>query len=392
MNKIFILGILLSGGDYLALNISGITFRFSQLLFLIYFISLLGTFKYKINKSIAIAYSFIFFPHFISLIYSKNLTSSLGYFIFIIFNYIVVITPIINWCSRKENKEILKLYINIFRVVGLLTILQFIFATFGILIPIFQNDSYRGIFRPSLWFYEPSYLATYFSLYIGISLVGYVYDKKIYKKDLLFSWLCTGLTTSSTGFIAIGLSMFFIVLFQKSLLKKIKNVFLMLSFGGIIILTIGIIKVDILKIFLGRLFNQGIEASSGIRVIGIREAFEVFREFPILGLGANVYEKYHISGAPVTNVTLEILTNLGIVGFISFLIFFFYLFKLYKENKNSIEVKMMWVSLILFLIVLQANQNYMRLYMWIHIGLYLGITKNLQNGENYASINNNSKL
>lgn len=390
MNKILILGIFLSGGDHLALQISGMTFRFSQFLFLIYFLLTMGLFKYKINKNITIAYGFIFIPHFISLLYTKSFTSSLAYLIFIVFNYIIVIIPIINWCSNKKNEEIIKIYIKIFRGVGILTIFQFLLGTFGIFIPIFQNDSYKGIFRPSLWFYEPSYLATYFSLYIGVSLVGYIYNKKIYRKDLLFSWLCTALTTSSTGFIAIGLSMIFLILLEKSLKNKIKSLYSILVFGGLIILVIGLIKIDILKVFLGRLFSQGIQESSGLRIIGVWEAVEIFKRFPIFGLGANAYEKYHATGLPVTNVSLEILTNLGIVGFISFFCFFFYLFKLYKLNKENIEVKMMWVALLLFLIILQANQNYMRLYMWIHIGLYIGILNNEKNGEKNANISDNS--
>ncbi|WP_291943902.1 O-antigen ligase family protein [Cetobacterium sp.] len=270
----------------------------------------------------------------------------------------------------------MKIYLNIFRVIGIFTIVQFLFGSMNIVIPLFQNDTYKGIFRPSLWFYEPSYLATYFSFYIGISLVRYTFNKR-YKKDLLFSWFCTALTTSSTGFISIGISMFFLVLLQNSLYKKIKTFLLVLVSGVLLFIIVAIIKFDILKIFLGRLFTEGIKTSSGVRVLGMIEALEVFKKFFILGIGANSYENYHITGSPVTNVTLEILTNLGIIGFFCFGYFFYYLYSIYK-NKYSVEIKMMWISFLLFLIVLQANQNYMRLYMWVHIGIFIGMSQKIK--------------
>lgn len=378
MDKIVILGILLSGGDHLAIKFFGMTFRLSQLMFLIYFVYLLLFYKYKIYREFILKYTVIIFPHLISLFYSKSILSSLVYFIFILFNCFIIIMPLINWCSNKSNKYLINTYINIFRIVGILTIVQFIFGSFNIVIPIFQNDIYKGIFRPSLWFYEPSYLATYFSFYIGISLVGYSNNKKKYTKDLLFSWVCTALTTSSTGFIGIGLSMIFLIFLQKSLYKKIKTLLLTLGFAMLLLLLVAIIKFDILEIFLGRLFREGLEASSGVRVLGMIQALEIFKEFFILGIGANSYEKYHFTGAPVTNVTLEILTNLGVIGFFCFCYFYYYLYSVYKKNKCNIEIKMMWISLILFLIILQANQNYMRLYMWIHIGLFIGISKNIK--------------
>lgn len=376
-NIIIILSILLSGGDYLALKIYGMTFRLSQLLFLFYFLYLLLFNKYKIYKEFIKNYIFIVFPHFISLFYTKSFINSLSYFIFVLFNCFVVIIPLINWSSSKKNKNLIYIYIYVFKTVGILTIIQFILGNIGIFIPIFQNDIYRGIFRPSLWFYEPSYLATYFSLYIGIVLVGYLNDQKKYKNDLLFSWFCTALTTSSTGFIAIGISMFFLILFQKSLSSKLKTIFLTFGFGVLIFSIIGLIKIEILEIFLGRLFNQGIQASSGGRIEGSIKALNIFLKFPLFGIGANSYKDLpmNLSKSPVPNVTIEILVNLGFVGFCCFVYFFKYLFNLYKSNKDIVEVKMMWVSLILFLLILQANQNYMRLYMWIHIALYIGVVK-----------------
>ncbi|MGL5902336.1 MAG: O-antigen ligase family protein [Cetobacterium sp.] len=389
MDKILIfLGVLFSGGDHLAFRISGTTFKLSQFIFLIYTFNLVVTRKYKIFKNVSKNYIYIFIPHLLSLFYTKDFKNSFLYFIMIIFNLFIIVMPLINYCSNRKNSELLKNYIQIFRVVGILTIFQFLLASIGILIPFFQNDYYKGIFRPSLWFYEPSYLATYFCFYIGIALIDYRYNRN--KKDLILSWFFTALTTSSTGFIGIVISIIYIVILERSLLKKIKTILLVFILTLIIFGLISIIKFDIIKIFIGRLFTEGISNSSGVRSIGFFQAYQIFKSYPILGIGANAYKEYHYTKAPVTNVTLEILTNLGVVGFILFLMFFIYLFKQYKKNKKDFEIKAMWISLILFGVILQANQNYMRLYMWIHIALFIGMTKNIENGVKNASINNNS--
>ena len=398
MDKIILLGILLSGGDHLSIKLLGLTFKLSQLIFLVYTILLITMRKYKLSKVFLGIYLFIFLPHLFSLFYSKDLNGSWAYFIFIIFNLLIVINPVMSWVREKKNNSyVMDNYFNIFKIVGFLTIIQFILGSFKVYIPIFQNDVYRGIFRPSLWFYEPSYLATYFSLYLGMSLIGFLFDKKKYKKDLLLSWIFIAFTTSSTGYISIILSIIFYVIFEKSYKKLYKNILFILNYIFILVITLFILKKDILIVFLGRLFKNGLSSSSGNRAKGISEAIQVFKEFPIFGIGANAFEKYHYTEIPVTNVTLEILTNLGLVGFLSFFLFILYLYYIYKKNDSILEVKMLGFSLFFFLIMLQANQNYMRMYMWIHIAIFIStievnkiVSFRLKERENYGCFHNNN--
>lgn len=181
MNILMFIAILF-GGDKLGIHFDNRLFRLSQLIFLLIFIIFILFNKYRLYKRFTLAYFFILFPHLISLIYTKSFKNSFLYLIWIIFNYFIVITPVINWSSNKRRDWIIEKYFLVFRIVGVLTILQFICGGFGIVVPFFQNDSYKGIFRPALWFYEPSYLATYFSLYMGMSLVGFLYNKKNIKR------------------------------------------------------------------------------------------------------------------------------------------------------------------------------------------------------------------
>lgn len=375
MDKLLLLGILLSGGDVFSFKYAGMIFKYAQLIFFIYTVLLIIRNKYMISKYFTKIYLLIVFPHFLSLFYSKYIKSSFTYFIYIFFNYFIVITPILVWCKQKKNEIILEKYIKIFNIIGLLAIIQFILGNVGVYIPFLKNDIYKNVYRPSLWFYEPSYLATFFSIYLGIIMVNYVIDPKKYKTKLVKAWIFIAITTSSTGFIAIFLSFIYINFFSKNKLKNltISSIYVSICCGGIYFL-----KPDILRVFVGRLFNQNLQTASGDRIKGIIEAINVFKEYPIFGIGSNAYKYIHYTHKPVTNVTMEIVTNLGLVGFISFSLFFYVLLKKYEENRNNLAIKSMWISLCFFIIILQANQNYMRLYMWIHIAIYVGMLLNQQ--------------
>ncbi|MGL5000016.1 MAG: O-antigen ligase family protein [Cetobacterium sp.] len=391
MEKLLFLGILFSGGDHLAIKIGGSTFKIAQLFFLAYTMILIFEKKYVINKKVSFFYFGIVMAHLISLFITYSFNKSFLYFIFIIFNYFCVINTVYSWCINKSSEKILELYMKNFRIVGFLVVFQFIFGSFGIEVPFFQNDRYLGIYRPALWFYEPSYLATYFSFYYAISLGCYSENIKKYEKDLILSVFFIGITTSSTGFLSIGIGGLLFIFFMNNSIKiSLLKIWKLLRNILMVIIVISITKYDIIKIFLFRLINSGISESSGNRVNGWFEALEVFKKYPIFGIGADAFTSFHSSKIPVTNVSLEILTNLGIFGFFMFFILFCYLYILYKINKKNKFVKIFYMSLILFLITLQANQNYMRMYLWIHIALFISIVRNidLELNSNITEIKN----
>ena len=81
------------------------------------------------------------------------------------------------------------------------------------------------------------------------------------------------------------------------------------------------------------------------------------------------------------------LACLGVVGTVVFLLFMFYpLVKSYKLNND--DLKAYNFSLVIFFIILQANQNYLRLYMFMIIGVVYGIYE--EGDDEYGKYNNTS--
>lgn len=364
MDKLMLLYFLLSGADIFSTRIFDNTVRLVNIYAIMLVIYLIIIKKYKFNKEISKIYLTVIIVHFFSIFYSILPVNSLLYLIYAIFYLFFTLNLIYSWGKSKKVGEIINVYIMSFRIISILTITQFILGNTGIL-KILSYQVHRGIFRPALWFYEPSYLATFLTLYYMLTLIL----RKKYFKDLLFSILTISLTTSSTGYISIVIGIIiYLVLSNEKIKEKIK-ILLLITIAGINILSgILIVKSNIIDVFIGRLFRSGISSSSGIRMKVNIESLKIIKENFWVGIGANTFQEYF--GSSPMNVTLEIFSTLGIIGGIILLLFFIIItLKIYK-NKNLIY-QAFAISFLLFFIILQANQNYMRLYMWNHIALML---------------------
>ena len=105
-------------------------------------------------------------------------------------------------------------------------------------------------------------------------------------------------------------------------------------------------------------------------------------------------EKFHIyasgfakiwSTEPNT-IGAELLASVGIIGFIIFAWFVINIFKrlwnLYRNNilvsrYRTICLALFW-GLAIELIILQLNQNYLRPYLWLHIGISIAAINTLE--------------
>ena len=377
MNILMLLYILLSGADIFSFKVFGNTIRIAQILAILLTIVFVFNKKYKIEKNFLKRYFLLIFIHGISLFYSYSLKKSTEYFLYIIFNLIFSINLIYSWCLLNRNKKLIYIYMWSFRIVGILEVIQFILGSYNIYF--FQYQIYMKIFRPALWFYEPSYLATFFSLYYMSALIFYIKKIKIYRKDLILSIIFISITTSSTGYITLVVGIILLIVFYRmEAIKKIFIIFIGIFFSMIILL---LTNKDIILMFIGRLFRYGIANSSGERMNINLETLDIIKNNFLFGIGSNSFEKY--TGYSPMNVTLEIVATLGIIGILCFFITYLYLQKKYNLNKKDIYVQALFYSFILFILILQANQNYMRLYMWNHIALYLGIIENKKNQIKY---------
>ncbi|EPB8145903.1 O-antigen ligase family protein [Clostridium perfringens] len=371
------LNMLLIGSDIFSFRILGSTIRVVQFLLLLTSFFLVLKNKYRVTN----VFSMILFiiVNMISTMISYDKMSSLLYVLWTIFNYLFVFCLFYSWARERENEFIYNLWRKTFLLQGFFIIIQFALELVGI--KILNSQNYFGIPRPALWFYEPSYLATYFIIFFVISFYMFINtEEKIYRNDTILSIIFLVFITSSTGFIGIFIGFLICILFTKQkILKKSKNIFKAVII--IIICSIVTYKLypKIFDVFIGRLFNEGLIISSGNRMIGWKEAFNVFKENMLLGVGPDSYQTYTGSLIPPTNVTLEMLSYIGLIGLITFIIFIVSVIRTSFKKTRKIDInnlmfsKAIFISFLVFLIVLQFNQNYLRLYMWMQLGIIAGL-------------------
>lgn len=383
MNKIekiiFFLILLLSGADKYSIEIAGSTFKLVQIIMI--FLLLFSLKKIKMEIKIIIIFIPFFLAHLISVLGSFDLKRSIMFCFWYFFNFIFIITLLYSFISKAKYK-CFKMYMSIFRIIGTLTIIQFFSLLAGIKFSFLNFQEYKGIGRPALWFYEPSYLAMFLSIYYSINL--YIYFNKKDKntlKNLIYSMIYLVFTTSTSAYIILTITPFILTFFIKIKKDTIKTIMLMFTGLILIIALIYIIKKDVVVVFIGRLFESGFSNSSGERTQTIMKGIEVFNSNKF-GIGGGAYEKYLNTHTPPTNILVEIASTLGILGLIGFLIFSVCMYIRYKQTK-SIEGRALYFSLIIAFIMLQMSQNYFRIYIWIQIAMFLGISakKSKQNFE-----------
>jgi len=215
---------------------------------------------------------------------------------------------------------------------------------------------------------------------------------------LIVTTIAIILSTSRIGIIMLILFELgnFIYNFVKALIdKKYKNflTYLLIIVCSILGIILSIYLIDKyvfdLKFLLNGTGLNGTSAHSFLdRFQGAIDVLKVFQKSPFIGYGlggiytevANLYDIYDFSNIQDVGLTFcvfaEALAASGIIGFIFLLIYFWNLFykpinKGLKLSKN--KYKLFFIALVLALvfelIILQFNQNILRQYLWIHIGI-----------------------
>lgn len=404
ITSIFIfISMVLIGSDRISIHVGGITLRLVQLILVAAVLIMF------INKKFATV-DLIFFSIFLganvlSTLFSHDLKSSVLYIIWTIYNYVAVYLLFFSWSRNKKKEYVIDFWILSFIVQTAYVFIQYIMGLFKVNDPFFSMQVFQGVYRPAIWFYEPSYLATYFSVFLAISLFLYInIGKKLYRNSMMLSYFSLLIISSSTGYLSIALAVagtFAFSIFKLDK-KKLKRLGITLISMLLILCFTYTFNSNRLNVFVGRMLPKAntsqnaknsdsqkdrdkkdfineisdsqLVKSSGGRVNGWKDAFKVFRDHPIVGIGPNAYPKYSKTNVPPTNVTLEVLANLGIVGFAAFSIFILAIIIRSLKNikkMNYYQIALI-ISFLIFAIVLQANQNYLRLYMWMQLGIISG--------------------
>jgi len=397
-----------SSFDYLfVFKYKGFTIRISQL-FVLLFMILVFIDIIKIKKFvIPLGFNFLIIWALFILIFIPNTTiilRNIGYAFWLLFS-IAMIFFLTNYLSifSSSNKDInlvLKLYVLSFTLISIFLVVEFIFFYLKIFKLNFLRVWWRGnIPRVSLLSYEPSYFATYLIPGLVLSSLLWIHNYKLFRKNnellmifiivsqILALFLCNG----RSGYIVFAL--FIVYLFFSQLIELIINrrinvkilcyigIFLI---GGILVLII--YQKQYGENALKEIFAQtGLFSTSNtsfsIRWNTAMLTLKIFLKHPLKGvsLGGIPSSLAMIEGKVITTqfeakhyegsvVLFEILAASGIVGFIFFVLYFLKLIIRPLMEKN-IVLYAGAISLLFALIILQFNQNILRIYFWLHIAV-----------------------
>ncbi len=123
----------------------------------------------------------------------------------------------------------------------------------------------------------------------------------------------------------------------------------------------------------------------------MQAAWDIFQQNPVFGVGIGVYNYYMDasdindvaytkgvpwisirSGQPAVNIYLELLVTTGIVGALPFFAFLLSFLFWGRGKPPDLIDKSYLIAIITFFIMLAIESNYLRLYFWMLLGIYLG--------------------
>lgn len=395
---IFLVFLTSSFDIFMSIDIFGFTFRISQILCIVlYTCYVVKIFKDKrILMPIGYEYLLIWVIFILCFTFNTALPKiNYGYDLWLIFNIILIfsLTRFLNTDIKFER--VFKLYIISFACMGVIGIVQFILGILGI--NMFITQWWRpGFPRINGFCFEPSYYATYMIMGWIISRI-LVRNKETCKTldinmhVILFINTIALLLSSSRIGIALAVIfegiLFIVDLFNKKIMKTLCEII----FGLIVIIAILVTNryYNLSFLLAGTGINGNVSHSVSIRENDLENVLDVFKESPILGRGlGGVYAQivknkgmdvYSVNvqdeGAGIC-VFAEVLAASGIVGFIFFVLYLWKLLsnsvRVIKNEKNEYKKQMLislLFSFIMEFVILQFNQNILRIYVWINIAM-----------------------
>ncbi len=373
------LSILLIGADTWGVNI-GVNLRLDQIFLLLMSACLLINNGYRVRRN----YSVIVFLVLclFSVFFAFNTMRSVLFYFSIVFNVFLVFYSFLSYILLYGFKKIIKICRYTIYIQAGLIIFQFLLKiSTGISLSIFNDYGYyMGIPRFCLWFYEPSYFATYFVFWFAFSFYQFILNHtKGYFKDVLLCGIAILLSTSGTGYAGLIIVVVLVYLIWISRSISTKKVLFFFLLVGVAVALYMIFR-STFDTFLGRIFSDGLDNASGGRVDKWSETYEVFKENILFGVGPGNYGLYlgKDNTYVPSNVTLELLATTGLFATIMFYMITVELgIRAHRVNKqyhnsSTRTVMALFFALIMFTIILQVNQGYLRLYHWMFFGLIDG--------------------
>lgn len=420
--------VFISSDIFLTIEISGATVRFSYILFFILFI--LWIIYIFMTKSYDIPVDRTYLPLilfcFISCLSSLNSAfpvKSLIYTLWTIF-YVITIVFLI-WFSRNNRLKnldwMLKVYFYSYLFISF-------FGFYQILLPfiignktplVMQWWREYSLARINAFSYEPSYFATYMLMGLFIWFILWIRRSDFinYKGITVIAiGIIIFLSSSRIGWIGIILIAAYGLIeltgyysVHKKFSRQNAKFFVSLILATVFVATLLFIIINDPErfdfLFRGTGLFDTADYSYAMRNERAIETLEVFLDSPVnilIGVGPGGVGAYMINnpakfGIAVegfekiwstepSNITAELLASVGMIGFILFAWFLIIIFKrlwsLYRNNNlikryRVICLALFW-GLIMELIILQFNQNYLRPYLWLHIGISIALVNTME--------------
>lgn len=396
------------------------TIRINNLfgLLLCLFLAIQNRFKLlHINRSLLLSLLFLFFSALLSAIYSPYQERCVifgGWFVFTLLLYFLFPYFLM---TMGKTERIFKIYLLSFICVGLYALMQFLFSIFHLRDP-FAQQSFLGEnwLRPNALAYEPSYYALYMTPFVMLINFHYLFCRttsffqfeKLKLSHVLFINLLFLISTSTSAFIS------YFIFFLCLLLIQIRKMKIILKYLAWFCLGSGMGCLIFPQIFLQFYFkffraDFVFHHSFYERWFGIQNAWKIFLSRPFFGIGLGAIPSYlyeawineeggfvfspsmalvietalsPLKAFEPTNVLTEILASLGLVGFCAFAYFLSNWIKLAKATLQHPLALNLLLSIAIQLIVLQFNQGVLRTYVWVHLGLTLGLLEKMSHETN----------
>jgi hypothetical protein len=328
---------------------------------------------------------------------------SIGYWLWLAFNTLMIFVVVQLIDDYRKVLTIVRWYLYSFLFVASFGIFQFFAPRLGLGAPLIVEWWYEGSLpRVNGFSYEPSYFAAY--LIMGWVLTLYllehrstIINRKILGLIAMVTTLALVLSSSRAGLLAmaIWLAQYPALLIWRLLRGFLNTRLLTISATLVLVLlltTVGIAQVGSsnLEFLLAGIGLLGQTAHSLVyRTQTIQDTLEIFLRSPFIGysLGGISSAIGHLQGVDVSSleaakksegmaIFAEALAASGIIGVIPFAI---YILKIIRDplrlagkssdpNLRAILAGVTY-ALVIELIILQFNQNILRLYLWMHIAI-----------------------
>jgi O-antigen ligase len=383
--------LLLIGADRLGIRLAGLNLRvtFPALMAAFGLLYLQRQTDIAIPTSLSVLFFLLAIAGAVSTINSLVATKSIGYTIWVFFNFFVIIVLGYNLARMHAAEKVLSLWFMIFRIHVVLVLLDT------------ALNIARGDFERSyLWFYEPSYMAIFLTAYFGSSLYMLLHVGRPYALDFGLATLVILFTASATGMFGIIFALLLNFLLAR---QRLKLFLWSAGLGSLFIAILFLFFSETLyfKLIVGFFMEGGsvldlILNRAGNRWVRVIVGWEAFLHSPWTGVGIGgdaaymdakplpdaSYAYYQpwldISGQPFCNIFVEVLGTMGIVGFVPFIAILGYCVwqaaKLMRSDHPLAPIAMAFlVGFFCSILAMQLEGTMLRYYLWSPLGLAFGV-------------------